>query len=617
MGLQSKLSCLLSCCVLFWLHLGGTSAVKYHYIFSAECTTYMDWQSLGLHYSWKKAGSPGQITRLLSCSEEQLKDYRWLDMMPTHVHPPLNRYHNGDWYPPYNLPGSVLHWVTHNSTDADFVIKLDGDMILRRPITVEMMGASKGNAVGGLYGYLKGVDNGMSQMFLPEHQQKICSKVGGWVLMHMDDMRRVAPQWLHFTEKVREHPPCWNMTGDAYVSLANPKPWISEMYGFVFGCASVDLKVREDGEHMLYPGYVPWSDASADPAVLHYGLKFHVGEWKYDKHDWAHQDMMGCSATRPGLLFPPPPKLESLQGTRFYPKSEKERKGDELCIETISTLNEALAEVHKAQGCAGGRLTSDKDRRVLPEIPPGEARRVMRRGDTDAREPKPKSAEVENSWTIFGTVTDAHDGDKVVLLKSLEGRQVECGVVPIESQPVTGLTTTEQVYKSKLGGGISPCFLKDGDQLSFRVRSMDFDTGQAEDLPTPEWTLATFAANMQQQVPVVILRSVQQSVSARDDRAHTLKVGPDLGAPDTKLENSREREEEVLTLLFKSDQKEALNMYATAPNEFHAGWLVGRLFLSAGAWGVLVGIFLLALTSSKSSEKRIRSGRSESNLLKH
>ena len=32
--------------------------------------------------------------------------------------------------------------------------------------------------------------------------------------------------------QVREYgPPAWNMTGDAYVSIANPKPWISEMYG--------------------------------------------------------------------------------------------------------------------------------------------------------------------------------------------------------------------------------------------------------------------------------------------------------------------------------------------------------------------------------------------------
>jgi hypothetical protein len=64
-------------------------------------------------------------------------------------------------YPPYNLPGSVLHWITHNDVLEDFVVKLDGDMVLRKPFTAEEVGALKGAPVGGYYGYLHGVDNGM------------------------------------------------------------------------------------------------------------------------------------------------------------------------------------------------------------------------------------------------------------------------------------------------------------------------------------------------------------------------------------------------------------------------------------------------------------------------
>lgn len=42
--------------------------------------------------------------------------------------------------------------------------------------------------------------------------------------------------------QVREYgPPAWNMTGDAYVSIANPKPWISEMYG---RCPCVQSAIR-------------------------------------------------------------------------------------------------------------------------------------------------------------------------------------------------------------------------------------------------------------------------------------------------------------------------------------------------------------------------------------
>ena len=91
--------------------------------------------------------------------------------------------------------------------------------------------------------------------------------------------------------QVREYgPAAWNQTGDAYITKQNPKPWISEMYGaipntppphsavpvdhllcvglmrylrlhagFTYGCAAVGVKVREDGDHMLYPGCVPKS----------------------------------------------------------------------------------------------------------------------------------------------------------------------------------------------------------------------------------------------------------------------------------------------------------------------------------------------------------------------
>jgi len=70
-------------------------------------------------------------------------------------------------YPPYNLPGSVLHWITHNDVQEDFVVKLDGDMVLRKPFTAEEVGALKGAPVGGYYGYLHGVDNGMVRGIRP------------------------------------------------------------------------------------------------------------------------------------------------------------------------------------------------------------------------------------------------------------------------------------------------------------------------------------------------------------------------------------------------------------------------------------------------------------------
>ncbi len=53
-----------------------------------------DWHSIVLFYSHRVSGQPGGITRLLACSEEQLKSYQGLDIGPTFVHPD-HRNHNG------------------------------------------------------------------------------------------------------------------------------------------------------------------------------------------------------------------------------------------------------------------------------------------------------------------------------------------------------------------------------------------------------------------------------------------------------------------------------------------------------------------------------------------
>ena len=38
------------------------------------------------------------------------------------------------------------------------------------------------------------------------HWAHLCAQVGGWVYMHRDDLSRVAPLWLQYTEDVREDP---------------------------------------------------------------------------------------------------------------------------------------------------------------------------------------------------------------------------------------------------------------------------------------------------------------------------------------------------------------------------------------------------------------------------
>jgi len=82
--------------------------------------------------------------------------------------------------------------------------------------------------------YLIGCDNELAK--LHTSHPEACDKVGGVIIMHIDDLRKFALLWLHKTEEVRADRAHYarNVTGDIYES-----GWISEMYGYSFGAAEV------------------------------------------------------------------------------------------------------------------------------------------------------------------------------------------------------------------------------------------------------------------------------------------------------------------------------------------------------------------------------------------
>lgn len=72
---------------------------RLHTLFSVECHVYFDWQTVGMMHSYRKNGQPGPITRLLSCTDEQLESYRGFDLAPTHLVPSMSKHPvTGDWY---------------------------------------------------------------------------------------------------------------------------------------------------------------------------------------------------------------------------------------------------------------------------------------------------------------------------------------------------------------------------------------------------------------------------------------------------------------------------------------------------------------------------------------
>lgn len=77
---------------------GQQAPYRIHTLFSVECQNYFDWQTVGLMHSFKKAGQPGPITRLLSCTEEEKKKYKGMHLAPTLEVPSMSKHpKTGDW----------------------------------------------------------------------------------------------------------------------------------------------------------------------------------------------------------------------------------------------------------------------------------------------------------------------------------------------------------------------------------------------------------------------------------------------------------------------------------------------------------------------------------------
>ncbi|KAF6165327.1 hypothetical protein GIB67_018771 [Kingdonia uniflora] len=321
----------------------GSMHSKIHTIFSTECTTYFDWQTVGLLHSFRLSGQPGNITRLLSCTEQDLKRYKGHDLAPTHYVPSMSRHPlTGDWYPAINKPAAVLHWLNHVNIDAEFIVILDADMIMRGPITPWEFNAARGRPVSTPYDYLIGCENELAK--LHTRHPEACDKVGGVIIMHIDDLRKFALFWLHKTEEVRADKTHYSkeVTGDIYES-----GWISEMYGYSFGAAELNLRHLISREILIYPGYVP--EPGVKYRIFHYGLEFTLGNWSFDKANWRNEDLVNTCWAK----FPDPPELSTLNSTE-----ENALQRDQLSFECMQTLNEALQLHHESRSCSDSLTTT-------------------------------------------------------------------------------------------------------------------------------------------------------------------------------------------------------------------------------------------------------------------
>ena len=326
----------------------GRGSRNLHTVFTSECNNkQFDWFTAGVYESFRVSGMRGSITRLLACSQEDLTKYKGLDLGPTFVHP--NYRHNplnNDTSASYNKPASVMHFSREANFSEEFVLFIDADMVLRRPIDPAALGARKGVVVSEYVPYMIGTSNGMAAEFLPAEAVPRAKPVGWYHIFHRDDLKRIAPLWLEYCGRVRLEPQrYWSIngsiphnipTGDVYVEFGKA-PWISEMYGYAFGAALAGVEHIITQGIVRYPGEV--QDSGQGPRILHYGIDFTIdSSYNWNKMSYQKLDLFSCK----GLFFGPPPAGNGL------PRHEAMRY-------VVNTLNAGFCKFYHSSGhCAPG-----------------------------------------------------------------------------------------------------------------------------------------------------------------------------------------------------------------------------------------------------------------------
>ena len=338
-----------------------------HTVFSTQCTPYFDWQSIVLKYSFDKAGQPGKLTRLVSCKPEERERVRrerpqMFDIVEnTFVTDDVEENTRvGDFYSAYNRPYSMMKWLeSPEAPQEDVLLIIDADMVFREPITPSAVGAKRGAPVAAFYGYMKGVANELAETMIPEvppvydtvagPSGRKADQVGCFFAIYKDDFAKIAEDYMSFTEKVRLDPNAWHTSGDVYTEKAGRgRPWIAEMYGWVFAAARGGLHHQVDPHTQMYPGY----PADVAPRILHYGILWEIGKtgFMWDKHwfrdfdplkcpPWENQPWEGAfgqdNVPKSGL-FPKPPSPKEFKTTG------KALLTDLLSIEPVIIADAAL-----------------------------------------------------------------------------------------------------------------------------------------------------------------------------------------------------------------------------------------------------------------------------------
>ena len=95
-----------------------------------------------------------------------------LQLVKTHIAPSFTIHpRTGDFYAAYNKPQAIVDWLEHITPTENWIIVVDSDVILRRPLVPYDWNISKGWAASASYDYMIGVNNELADRHIPGEVQ--------------------------------------------------------------------------------------------------------------------------------------------------------------------------------------------------------------------------------------------------------------------------------------------------------------------------------------------------------------------------------------------------------------------------------------------------------------
>lgn len=322
-----------------------------HVVFSTDCSGYQNWQAMALSYSALMVGQKGHITRIVSnCPDDADFAMMRRSSFPNyhlHITPKFSLDEGREYFPYYNKPLGVDHWIKHAvpPVTQSVVVLLDPDMVFvqpirpdgvrnkdnilytgRRPRSEVTDAVYEGHPVGQQYligsswvtfkrDLICGTGSPCTRVSHAEANERY--SLGPPYLLHREDAKKVFDAWARFVIKVRE------VQGKSVADM------LSEMYAYCLGAAHHELphdrldhfmisNHRADGEAWEFidkleqrsghnpclGSHHPPQDAAL-PLLVHYpGEVIPIidparGGWKFHKKHMPH-NIYDCKAKVPG-----------------------------------------------------------------------------------------------------------------------------------------------------------------------------------------------------------------------------------------------------------------------------------------------------------------------------